>query len=212
MSTPLHRNRWVQLVLGLAVSIGCLWWAAGGLLSNPDDRARIQDAFTRANYATLPPMVAGVALFYLIKAWRWRLLLKPVGDFHTVRDLLPYVMIGFAANNLLPARIGELVRPWALGRREKISRSTALATVIVERVVDMFSILLVLAVGLALHPFPRLIKDAGFAALATNLVLLVVLLVIERNPAQAERLKHAGRLAVAPGQPLPRREAHGHGR
>src|SRR5207344_1205335 len=94
----------------------------------------------------------------------------------------------FAANNLLPARLGELVRPWALGVSEKISRSSVFATVIVERVVDMFCILVFLGVSLILHPAPPVIQNAGLAALAVNLVLLIGLVLIERNPAHADRL------------------------
>ena len=152
MSTPLHRNKWVQLAFGLAVSIGCLWWAAGELLGNPEDRERVKDAFTRANYATLPPMLVGVALFYLIKAWRWRLLLKPVGDFHTVRDLLPYVMIGFAANNLAPARVGEVMRVYLFSRRLRVPLASVASTVVLERVLDALTILTILGIGLAFVP------------------------------------------------------------
>jgi glycosyltransferase 2 family protein len=126
-------------------------------------------------------------LAFWVRAVRWGWLLKgvkPIG----VHSLFAATMIGFMANNLLPARLGELVRPWALGTREQVSRSSVLATVIFERVVDMFCVLVFLGIALLLHPAPALIRRAGLAALALNLVLLVVLVAIERNPAQAYRL------------------------
>jgi uncharacterized protein (TIRG00374 family) len=171
-----------QLALGLALSAVLIWLSVRSL-----DLAEVGRALASANNVYLLPICAVTLLAFWLRAVRWGWLLrsvKPIG----AASLFSATMMGFAANNLLPARIGELVRPWALGRREKISRSSAFATVIVERVVDMFSILVVLAIGLALHPFPRLIKDAGFVALATNLGLLVALLLIERNPEKAERL------------------------
>ena len=50
--------------------------------------------------------------------------------------MLGYTYIGYLANNVLPARLGELVRSHALGEGEGISRTTVLGTVVVERIVD----------------------------------------------------------------------------
>ena len=64
-------------------------------------------------------------------------------------------MIGFMANNVLPFRLGEFVRPWVLARREKLSKTTLLATVVVERAVDMLTLLGILGVALARPPVAR---------------------------------------------------------
>jgi hypothetical protein len=170
---PLHRNKWVHLTLGLAVSLGCLWWAAGELLGTPEDRQSVQDAFARANYFTLLPMWIGVAAFYWLKAWRWRLLLKPVGDFHTVRDLLPYVMIGFAANNLAPARVGELMRVYLFARRARVPLASVFSTVVLERVLDALTILTILGTGLAFVPGVDPAVRSGALVLAAIVAALV---------------------------------------
>ena len=172
----------LQLALGLLLSAFLLWLSLRSL-----DLEVVGRALAGANWVWFLPICALTLLAFWLRAVRWGWLLhsvKPIG----VGSLYSATMIGFAANNLLPARLGELVRPWAIGTSERISRSSAFATIIVERVVDMFCVLLLLAFALVLHPFPRMVQDAGLAALGVNLVLLALLVAIERNPAHAERL------------------------
>ena len=149
--------------------MACLWWATRELLQDPDALTQIRDAFARADYGMLPAMLNGVAAFYLLKAWRWRLLLKPVGDFRTVRDLLPYVMIGFAANNVAPARVGELIRVYWFSRRLRVPLASVVSTVVLERVLDALTILLILGAGLAF--VPRVDPDVRRGALVLAIIV-----------------------------------------
>lgn len=182
----------LQLALGLVLSAILIWLSVRTL-----DWDQAMRALAQANWLWFLPACALTLLAFWIRAVRWGWLLKsvkPIG----AGSLFSATMIGFMANNLLPARIGELVRPWTLGTTEKVSRSSVLATVIVERVVDMFCVLVFLGVALLLHPAPPVIRNAGFGALLANLVLLIALVAIERNPA------HADRLARTCEQKLPR--------
>jgi uncharacterized protein (TIRG00374 family) len=172
----------LQLALGLVLSAVLIWLSVRTL-----DWGQAMRALAQANWLWFLPACAITLLAFWIRAVRWGWLLKsvkPIG----AGSLFSATMIGFMANNLLPARIGELVRPWTLGATEKVSRSSVLATVIVERVVDMFCVLVFLGIALLLHPAPPVIRNAGFGALLANLVLLIALVAIERNPAQADRL------------------------
>ena len=97
-----------------------------------------------ANYAFVAP---GIALYFLavvFRTIRWRFLLshlKPI----PVGRLFPVVVVGYMANNLLPVRLGEVVRGYYLGQREGVSKSAALATIGLERVFDGLTLLLLLA-------------------------------------------------------------------
>ena len=71
---------------------------------------------------------------------RWRFLLSPLATLE-VNRLYPVIVIGYMANNLMPVRLGELVRSYYLARREKVSGSAALATVAIERVYDGVTLL-----------------------------------------------------------------------
>ncbi len=82
---------------------------------------------------------------YIIKSVRWVFLLKPIDRNASLRTSAPAFFIGFAANNLLPLRAGELIRAIVIGRQRKISKSAALGTVFIERVADGLVLLLMLA-------------------------------------------------------------------
>lgn len=84
------------------------------------------------------------ALTYFLRAFRWQYLLLPLGrpPFSLV---FKTTVIGFAASTLLPARAGEIVRPYLLARREGFSATAAFATIIVERLLDMLTVLLLFA-------------------------------------------------------------------
>jgi glycosyltransferase 2 family protein len=70
-----------------------------------------------------------------IRAWRWHYLLKPVKSIRT-GTMFPITCIGYMGNNIYPARAGEVLRAVVLKRREDVSISASLATIIVERIFD----------------------------------------------------------------------------
>jgi hypothetical protein len=103
----------------------------------------IGDSFADANY-----LLAFLSLpVYFLAAWfrtlRWKYLLRPLTSVSTAR-LYPVVIIGFMANNLIPARVGELVRAYILRERERVSMSASLGTIVVDRLFDGLTLLLFL--------------------------------------------------------------------
>jgi uncharacterized protein (TIRG00374 family) len=83
-----------------------------------------------------------VALFaYWLRSLRWQFILRPVGHVRHSSVLLT-TAVGYAALSLLPARMGDLIRPLLLARREKIPASASLASILTERVFDLWSVVL----------------------------------------------------------------------
>ena len=82
-----------------------------------------------------------------IRAIRWGVLLEPVKKDISFKNLFATTIIGYMLNNLFP-RSGEVVRPYILGKHENISRASAFATIIVERIIDTVMFLLMFGVGL----------------------------------------------------------------
>jgi hypothetical protein len=83
-----------------------------------------------------------VALFaYWLRSLRWQFILRPVGRVRLSSVLLT-TAVGYAALSLLPARMGDLIRPLLLARREKIPASASLASILTERVFDLWSVVL----------------------------------------------------------------------
>jgi uncharacterized protein (TIRG00374 family) len=131
---------------------------------------------------------------YALRAWRWQSLLGPIGG-ASFRSAFRTMVIGFAANLLLPARVGELLRAYLLARQEQLDPAAAFATVIVERLLDLCTVLLLFALALFLAGIdvgPE-IEALGLVAAGASVVGLGGLFVLAGHP---ERLgRWAGRLA-----------------
>jgi uncharacterized protein (TIRG00374 family) len=97
-----------------------------------------------ANYAYIAPSL----VFYFIAVWfrsaRWKFLLRPlIGK--PKKSIYSVVVVGYMANNLIPVRIGEIVRSYYLSLRESCSAPAAFGTVAVERATDVLALLFFLA-------------------------------------------------------------------
>jgi uncharacterized protein (TIRG00374 family) len=125
---PMKKN-W-QFWLGVGISAIFLYWAFSKL-----EWGDFWGAVQGANYWWLLP---GVAIYFIalwIRAWRWHYLLGPVKKVPT-KVMFPITTIGYMGNNIYPARAGEVLRAVILKRKEGISVSASLATIIVERIFD----------------------------------------------------------------------------
>lgn len=164
--------------MGLAVSITCLWFATKELREDPQAFSKAGGAFARADYRTLPLIMIATGVFYWFKACRWRLLLKPIGEFRTSRDLFPYVMIGFGFNNLLPVHMGEVMRAFMFARHAHLKVSAVVTSVVLERIFDSVSVLTLLCLGLAFVPGLKPEIRTNTMVLAICVALLVLALVM----------------------------------
>jgi uncharacterized protein (TIRG00374 family) len=106
-------------------------------------------------------MASLVALFaYWLRSLRWQFILLPVGRVRHSSVLLT-TAVGYAALSLLPARMGDLIRPLLLARREKIPTSASLASILTERVFDLWSVVLFFLVFIVWPPsMPNLDEEA----------------------------------------------------
>jgi uncharacterized protein (TIRG00374 family) len=140
----LRRNVIKKLLIwiGIGISALFLYSALRGL-----NLTFVWEAIKRANYWWILP---GIAVYFVgvwIRTWRWHYMLrqfKPV----PVKKLFPVVCIGYAGNNIYPARAGEVIRSYVLKKNEDIPISGSLATVLVERIFDGLIMLLFVFVSL----------------------------------------------------------------
>ncbi len=122
-------------------------------------------------------LVFGLLLMFLsypFRAQRWRYLLRPV-ELVGFNSSFRATTIGFAINALLPGRVGELVRPLVLARREKLSASSAFATVVIERLLDLLVVCLVL-LFFAVSGFQSSSGDEEILVAMRNTLLLLSVL------------------------------------
>lgn len=156
--------------LGIGISLIFLYFA----VKNIEFDKLVKD-IRGINYIYILPILFFTLFTYSVRAWRWRYFfrhVKPV-RFHS---LFSAVMIGFMANNLLPARIGEFVRADCIGRKENISRSMSFATIVLERAFDGFSVLFLFVVTLFFCPYPPYITRIGYTVAGIYLIIIAILI------------------------------------
>ena len=115
------------------------------------DMGRMLEEMRKANYLFVPAAMGTHLVATWFRTIRWQRLLRHMGLVGVGR-LYPVVVVGYMANNLLPMRMGELVRSYYLGEREGISKVSALATIFVERLLDALTLLLFIALAALFLP------------------------------------------------------------
>ena len=181
-------SRGLQFGVGVAISGVCLWLAMHDVRP-----AEVLAALGQANYAGFAALIALTLLGFWIRAFRWRWLLTTPTPL-AIQPLYSATMIGFMANNLLPLRLGEFVRAWALGRRAGLSKTTVFATVVVERVVDMITLIAIFGITMVVHPIGegseagRLVRRGATVMVIGAAFLTLFAIVLERQPRRAKTL------------------------
>jgi uncharacterized protein (TIRG00374 family) len=133
-----------QLIIGLIVAFAAVYYTMRNV-----SVSELMESFRHVNYIWLLPTFVLMCLTYVARAIRWRVLLLPVKEARTI-ELFSPLMVGFMAG-VLPARAGELVRAYLLGKKFELSFASSLATIVVERLFDMILLLFLFSWILVFH-------------------------------------------------------------
>ena len=125
----------IIFIAGILISIICSW-----LFARKIEWSHLSTALREANYVYIIPTIILIFVGHYLRAVRWSSLIAPIKRV-SVLNLFSATMIGFMANSVLPARIGEVIRPVMVARKEKIKMTTSFATVVMERIFDVLSII-----------------------------------------------------------------------
>ena len=137
------------------------------------DRRELWHALRTANYLYLAPAIVLYFIGQWFRALRWQYLLSPIARISTGR-LYPVIIIGYMANNVLPARLGELVRAVYLARREPaVTVPASIATLSVERLYDGLTLLAMGAVAAPVLLAAGLFSEASLTYRSTAIALMV---------------------------------------
>jgi len=121
-------------------------------------------------------------LLMLLKAFRWKLLLNKAGINLPIQKAWYILMAGIFISNLTPGRIGEPIRSYILKRREKISFSGSLPSVLVERIFDITSLILLAVLGVViLFPFLGYLQGIILLTILIYLTLILSIILICSN-------------------------------
>lgn len=138
-----------QTAIGLLVSLVLLYWVLHDI--SPSE---LWHHIRTANLWLLLLAVALQTAAFAIRAARWAIFLRPALSGVSFRSRFSATCVGFMANNLLPARVGEFARAYALSRVEPISVSASFGSLVVERLFDGLTVLAFVAAPLLLPGFP----------------------------------------------------------
>jgi uncharacterized protein (TIRG00374 family) len=195
----------IRTIIVVALAVGLL-----ALFLRKADFGHVWGEIIRGNPWLLVLGVGTTLTTYALRARRWQCLLDGIGPTHFTTAFRATVM-GFATNFLLPARAGEVLRPYLLARREGLSATAAFATIILERLFDIVTVALFLATYLLLFDTgvaasdPRTfhaVQVGGLTVAAAALVALVVLFVLAGHQGAL------GRVSLSIARVLPERVAH----
>ena len=134
MRTKIDLKFW----LGIAVSVFFM-----ALLFRKIDFNQLWEALVRVDYRYILLAVVCTFISYFLRAVRWHYLLIPEKRI-PLSSLYPATIIGYMANNLLPARLGEFVRAFVLAQREGLKTSAVFASLVIDRLFDGFTVMLIL--------------------------------------------------------------------
>lgn len=175
-------TRWLKFGLALGVSVA---FTALFLLNT--DLGEVADALAGADYFYVAPALGLFALSLAARAVRWHYLYRPHRSLDP-RRLLPSLLVGYAGNNLLPLRAGELLRAQHLADRAEVPRMVTFGTFIMERVFDFMVLSTFVLWGVLLAGVSGAYLGVALLLAAGTAAGLVVTLVLARRPTLLSRL------------------------
>jgi len=178
-----------KLWIGLGISLFFLF-----LLFRKIDFHKLLAAFREMDPRYLWPALLFTFVSYFFRAVRWRFLLLPIKKTR-LKNLFPATMIGYMANNILPARLGEFVRAFVLGEKEGIGMSAVFASLVIDRLFDGFTVLLILLFTFFTVKLPPGMENVqhglvvgGYITLTIYIAVILFLFILKKRTLQTVNL------------------------
>ncbi|MEO1334178.1 MAG: lysylphosphatidylglycerol synthase transmembrane domain-containing protein [Myxococcota bacterium] len=131
---------------GVALSAILLYW-----ILTTFDLAKAAEVISQAHVGWLIASAVVYGALFTLRGWRWAVLLRPVKAVSAVRCFEVFT-IGFMANNILPARLGDVARAYVLARQAKLPTASSFSSVMLERIFDGVTVVLFLNIVLFVQP------------------------------------------------------------
>lgn len=154
---------------------------------------QLQELFRHLSSIIWPYWFSGLlsfVLYLLVISQRWRVILEPVCQVR-LTNAAGALLIGRLANNLLPFRAGDLIRAVVLGERMRVSKTAVFGTVVLDRLVDTLSLLVMVVVLIFVADIPPAVKQSAVILLTVGLLAVVVLWLLSGHPGDTVRFVKA---------------------
>ncbi|MDX1664021.1 MAG: lysylphosphatidylglycerol synthase transmembrane domain-containing protein [Candidatus Promineifilaceae bacterium] len=175
---------WLRLLLGLLLGGVGLFLA----LQNTNF-AELRAAVVEADFAYVLLGLVVISATMAAKSWRWRMLFPPPAPALPFSALFWSLSLGQLVNTAIPfVRLGEVARVYQLGEVASVSRARALGTLVVEKVLEMMTLVVLVALLLPFFVLPRFTVEAVWVSALAGAAALVALFLLAAHPEQAQRL------------------------
>lgn len=174
----------IKFLLVFATTVGLLYLALKDI-----DAKSIVDTWREVSPGYLLVSIFFLTLAYLARAYRWRQLFPVTVDGSRFKNVFWIMIAGYFFNNILPARAGEVVRAFLMGRENKVSRLGTLSTILWERICDATLLTLFLAIGIsAIEGQSDWLTGLFYACLIFPVMMIVLLFVAAKQEHLLSRL------------------------
>jgi uncharacterized protein (TIRG00374 family) len=177
-------RRWLKFAVALGFSLAFSYLFIRGL-----DAGEVRDALAEADYVYVVPALLLFAASLIVRSLRWHYFLLPSPDLGW-QKLLPSLLVGYAGNNLLPLRAGELLRAQHLAVHQQVARMQTFGTLLMERLFDGIVLAIFVLWGLLLVDVGTAYLGVGLALAGLSLAGFAGCLLVANKPRLAERITH----------------------
>jgi uncharacterized protein (TIRG00374 family) len=166
-----------QVIAGLLLSAFLIYLTVRGICFED-----VAEGFKTVRYRYIPPVLILILLAQVLRSIRWGIILSPIEKVDQL-SLFSITSVGFLAIVAIPARLGELARPYLISKKSKIPMTAALGTIFVERVFDSITILIMAVSVLFFIPLPLWLTEASifFFLIITAILAAMIFMVIKRE-------------------------------
>jgi uncharacterized protein (TIRG00374 family) len=178
-----------RFLAGIGISLFFL-----ALLFRKIDFNQLGAAFRTLHWGYLSLALVVTFVSYGLRAVRWHYLILPQKK-AAPRHLLAATIICYMANNLLPARLGEIIRAYVLAEKEQLETSSVFATLVLDRLCDGFSVLVILVITFFTVKLPPGMESVqqglvtgGYVTLALYVAVIVFLVFLKRSTSATLKL------------------------
>jgi len=161
-----------KLLLGLIISAVLVYLSFRGI-----DKKALWEALRRMDYYYILGTFFILFLMQLVRSVRWGFLLAPLQPI-SQRVLFAITSVGFLAIAIIPARVGELARPYLITKKSEIPMSSALATIFSERLLDSITVLILLAIAILVTPLPSWLVKSGIFVLSFTVITVTAIIFV----------------------------------
>lgn len=168
----IKKQRKIKSAIGIGISILLIW-----LIFRGTNWSEFLKSIQNINYYILIVAMALLVSSVWIRAIRWRILISKVGDV-TTKDLFKATMVGNMGNNILPLKMGELLRAYVISKKQNIIFSGAFSSLVVERIVDLISFILIISAVFSISPITDWTQKIGIIGFFIVICFLIVSFVL----------------------------------